>query len=472
MRKLKSGINYFGGDWMKKKATAALLLFGMLCVFALTLVPETAKPDPTGSAEPIETTENEPAVLSDYIEKGDSIVTALEADPSISQLIPFSVNGYYALANQDAIPVTDAIYDRVEMLSTESEILWVLYTDDQFTCVSETGDLIIPPTEGTVKLLDEQYLSCTASNGTTDIYLTNGKLVMQLDGKPHSCQDGILVAKNNDDTWSLTDTSSWQSVTVSNIRRIGSFSNGFAIVKISAHNWGVIDTAGEITRIPNVTRLWNVCDGYILAKNNQNSYGVISIDGTVVLPFEYRRANICSDELPIYQLWTYDGNCVVRNVKSKQSIRLPDEFNGEKLTAWSNHYYSFLTKDETLILFDDLGKLEFSSSSILYQQNENLMVACENSEFSIIRLEQGTQTKSINGRYLPSDGISDPAQSYLIAEDSQTGLQGVYDSSGKLMLDMEYDWIRPVSDNLFAVEQDNLCGLIDSRGRWKLCIEK
>lgn len=457
---------------MKKKAAAVLLLAGMLCVCALAVLPRTDEPDLSGSAKPTEMQEDEQKTLSDYITAGDSVVTALDSSQSISQLIPFSVNGRYALANQDMAPVTDAIYDQVEMLPVESGILWALYEDEQVTCVSETGELIVPPTSGTLKLLDEQYLSCTKPDGTTEIYLTDGSLAVTLDGKPHSCQNGVLVSKNTDGTWSLTDTSSWNSVTVSDIRRIGAFADGFAIVKLSAHSWGLIDETGEITRTPDVVHLWDVCSGYILAKDSSGAYGVLNTDGATVLPFEYSRAQVCSNDLPIYQLWTSDGECIVRNVKSKQSIRLPSEFDGQELTVWTNHYYSFVSDKGTLILFDDLGKMEFPRGTVLYQQNDNLMIACNGANTSIVRLNDGTKTKPLGGIYLPTDGLTDPDRSYSVLEDSQTGLQGIYDSNGKLVVDMEYDWIRPTGNELFAAEQDNLCGLIDSRGRWKLCLQK
>ncbi|MDO5548166.1 MAG: WG repeat-containing protein [Eubacteriales bacterium] len=457
---------------MKKKAAAALLLAGMLCVLALAILPKTDKPDPSGSADPTETQENEQVTLSDYITAGDSVVTALDSGTSISRLIPFAVNGRYALANQDAVPVTDAIYNQVELLSADSGTFWALYEDDQVTCVSETGELIVPPTAGTLKLLDEQYLSCTKPDGTTNLYQTDGSLVAALNGKPHSCQDGVLVSKNTDGTWSLTDTSTWESVTVSDIRRIGTFSDGIAIVKLAARNWGLIDKTGEITPLPGMVRLWDVCDGYILAKDSQGAYGVLTTEGTIVLPFEYYRAKVCSDDLPIYQLWTADGECIVRNVKSKQSIRLPSAFDGQKLTAWPNHYYSFRSNTGMLILFDDLGRLELPGETDLVLHNDTLLVACDGAQFSTIRLSEGTQGKSLSGRYLSIDGLTDPDMAYLAFSDTQTGLQGICDSSGKLVLEAEYDWIRPTGSGLFAAEQGEVCGLVDSRGRWQLCLQK
>ena len=453
---------------MKRKATAALLLAGMLCVFALSALPDAEQTEPSGSAEPSELQETQSAQLSDYISEGDSVITALSGTEKPDSLIPFAVGDNYALADQDAVPVTDAIYDRVELLSTSSDTFWALYRENEVTCIRENGELIFPPAEGELTILDDQYLSYTHSDGITELYQLDGTRLTILDGKPHSCQNGILVAKNTDGSWSLTNTDTWESMTVSDIRRIGSFSGGVALVKQSSDRWGVIDETGQITIFPGVIHLWDSRDGYLLAKRSDGTYGVLNADGETVLPFSYTRASVCSEDLPIYQLWTADGKCTVRNVKSKQSIRLPSAFDGQELTAWPNHYYSFESASGEVLLFDDLGTMEFPVGTTLTKLTDTLLTAGDPVSLSIVSLSEGMQSKAIDGNYVPFDGLADPSGTYLVLSDPKTGLQGIASIQGKLVLDMEYEWIRPTGDGLFSVQTDGCCGLVDSRGDWKL----
>lgn len=406
--------------------------------------------------------------LSDYISEGDSVITALSGEDEWNALIPFAVGDRYALADQDAVPVTDAVYDHVELLTTSSGTLWALYKGNEVTAVSETGALIFPPAAGSLRVLEHQYLVFTRTDGTTELYQLDGTRLAVLNGKPHSCQNGVLVSKNTDGSWSLTDTDSWETVTVTDVRRIGAFSGGAALVKQASNRWGVIDADGQITIFPGVIHLWDSRDGYLLAKRSDGTYGVLNAGGETVLPFSYCRACVCSEDLPIYQLWTTDGSCTVRNVKSKQSIRLPSAFDGQKLTAWPNHYYSFTADSGELLLFDDLGTITFPVGTEIIKLTDRLLIAEDASSISIINLEDGVQSKKIDGSFTASDSLIDPDGSRLTVTDPQTGLQGICNTDGKMVLDMEYEWIRPTGGGLFSVQTDGTCGLVDARGGWKL----
>lgn len=453
---------------MKQKAAAGLLLAGILCVLAVSALPDARPVEGSGSADPAGTQETVSAHLSDYISEGDNVITALSGAEQPEVLIPFAVGDRYALADQNAVPVTDAVYDRVELLTTSSGTLWALYEGNTVTAVSPGGELIFPPAVGKLRVWNDQYLALTRTDGTTELYQTDGTRLTVLDGRPHSCEDGVLVSKNTDGSWSLTDTDSWETILVPNVRRIGAFSGGTALVKQDAGRWGVIDTDGQITIFPGVIHLWDSRDGYFLAKRVGGTYGVLNADGETVLPFSYTRAAVCSEDLPIYQLWSADGTCTVRNVQSKQSIRLPSSFDGQKLTAWPNHYFSFTAQSGEVLLFDDLGTMEFPAGTTLTELTDSLLIAGDAAGVSVVNLEQAITSKAVDGCYTASDGLADPDGASLVLTDAQTGLAGICGTDGKMVLDMEYEWIRPTGGGLFSVQTDGSCGLVDSRGEWVL----
>ena len=453
---------------MKQKAAAGLLLAGILCVFAVSALPDARPVEVSGSADPAGTQETASAHLSDYISEGDNVITALSGAEQPEALIPFAVGDRYALADQNAVPVTDAVYDRVKLLTTSSGTLWALYEGNTVTAVSPNGELIFPPASGKLRVWDDQYLALTRTDGTTELYQTDGTRLTVLDGRPHSCEDGVLVSKNTDGSWSLTDTDSWETILVPNVRRIGAFSGGTALVKQDAGRWGVIDTDGQITIFPGVIHLWDSRGGYFLAKHAGGTYGVLNADGETVLPFTNTRAAVCSEDLPIYQLWSADGTCTVRNVQSKQSIRLPGGFDGQKLTAWPNHYFSFTAQSGEVLLFDDLGTMEFPAGTTLTELTDSLLIAGDAAGVSVVNLEQAITSKAVDGCYTASDGLADPDGASLVLTDAQTGLAGICGTDGKMVLDMEYEWIRPTGGGLFSVQTDGSCGLVDARGEWVL----
>ncbi|MGN1015211.1 MAG: WG repeat-containing protein [Butyricicoccus sp.] len=456
---------------MKKQAAAMLLTLGLLCGCAPAAQTQTGETETATPEEQTAVAEQTPKQLTDYVEEG----TALEAGEQVEGgIVPFSVGERYALANGDGEPVTDTVYDHVKKkrLSGQKEILWILRQGDQRTCVDEEGTVLLVTESGTISVLDDQYLCWNKEDGTSEIYSLDGALLTELAGQPESCSDGVLVSCDEEGNWYLTDTSEWMTQQTETVRKIGTFCDNYASVRISKKTWGLMDSAGSVIRLSGIRWMDEVNGAYVLAKDRSGQYGILNTRGQTELAFEYSNAQSCSEEAPIYQLWDENGECVVRNVKTRQTVRLPDSFDGQELSIWPNHYFSFTAEDGSVVLFDDLGKEVFDPDTELYLQQDNRMIACSADGYAVLNLEEGSRSKVQEGQYLVPKGIAAQGDSYFTVQDEETGLQGICDSDGVQVLPMEYDWIRFSGGNLFAVRAEGRSGLVDSKGNWVLCLEE
>ena len=445
-----------------------LLTLGLLCGCAPVTQTETGETTP---GEQTEETEQTRERLTDYVEQGTALAAGEQVDGGV---IPFAVGEYYALANLDGEPVTDAVYDHIKKkyLSEQDEVLWILRQGDRRTCVNENGKVLLETDSGTISVLDDQYLCWKKDDGTSMIYSLQGTQLAALDGQPKSCSDGVMVSQDDEGNWYLTDTSEWTTQETEKVRKIGTFCDRYACVRISKKVWGLMDANGSITRLTGIQWMDDVRGAYVLAKDRSGRYGILNTRGQTELEFEYSDGQPCSEDTPIYQLWDEEGECVVRNVKTRQSVRLPDIFDGQELTSWPNHYFSFTAEDGSVVLFDDLGTVVLEPDTELYLQKSDRMIACSADGYVVLDLAEGSRGKLQESRYLPSKGMAAQGDSYFTVQDEETGLQGICHSDGAQVLPAEYEWVRYAGNNLFAVRTDGLSGLVDSKGNWVLCLKE
>lgn len=441
-----------------KKLTAAMLLL-VLCACGVT---EQQTPAEKGSAALQSEVQLEQ--LSDYVEPGTNLVDALEGQHKNSAIVPFAVGESYAIADSQGIPITDAVYDTVELIEADDQLFWVLQEGKRVTCVSQKGELVIERKKGSVTVLQEQYIALEKANGRCEILRSDGTTAAKLDGQVYSCESDTIVWRDEQKHWYLTDANTWKTIPVEGVRRIGRFSGNYATVKLTKTSWGVVDRSGVVTPIPDAAWLSNVRGGYLLGRDLSGACGVWSAKGKEAVPFDYRKGKPCSDTLPLYQLWDEDGDCVVKNVATGQKMRVPRSFDGQELTVWPDLYYSFVQEDGTVVLFDDLGTLELPAQAELFALGEDTVGVCDGKTYSLIHLSEGEQTREWDGNLLPVQEINYKEQLFVV--ENTEGKQGICNRNGKLVIDPEYDWIRATADNWFAVRQDGVCGLIDESGEW------
>lgn len=456
---------------LKKQVAALILALGLLGGCAPTTQGETTdKTQAQGSAIQGDSDATEMTKLSDYAKKGTSIADAAEAGSFDGIALPVAVGDTYAAVGADGTPVTDALYDRVKVLATTEKKIWVFYHGKRFTCLSTKGDLLLEGKGGKVSMVDDTYLVWEKANGVSEIFALNGTKLTRVEGKVTSATGGVLVSKSGKH-WYLTNTETWVTQKVPQMKTITAFYKGYASAQTTDGTWGILNSKGELTALADVTWMDAVCGGYILAQDSAGLYGVLTTGGEEAVSFTYAKANACGENAPIYQLWMADGTCTVRNVKTDQSIRLPRKFDGEELTAWPHNYFSFTEPDGTIVLFDDLGTMELSAGTELKEWDEDTLVACDGATTALVYLDDGTMTKQRDGVFVKNSGISHGQTDYLTISDPETGMQGIWNMEGKEQLATEYDWIRPVGNGLFAAKKSGGCGLVDTKGRWTVYME-
>ena len=456
---------------LKKQVAALILALGLLGGCAPTTQGETTdKTQTQGSAIQGDSDAVEMTKLSDYAKKGTSIADAAEAGSFDGVALPVAVGDTYAAVGADSTPVTDALYDRVKVLATTEKRIWVFYRGKRFICLSTKGDLLMEGKGGKVSLVDDTYLVWEKASGVSEIFALNGTKLTRVEGTVTSATGGVLVSQSGKH-WYLTDTETWVTKKLSQMKTVTSFYKGYASAQTTDGTWGILNSDGELTALADVSWMDAVCGGYILAQDSDGQYGVLTTGGEEAVSFAYAKANACGEETPIYQLWMEDGTCTVRNVRTDQSIRLPHKFDGEELTAWPHNYFSFTEPDGTIVLFDDLGTMELSAGTELKEWDEDTLVACDGATTALVHLDQGTMAKQQDGVFVKNNGISRGQTDYLTTSDPSTGLQGIWDTDGDAVLDAEYDWIRPVGNGLFAAKKNGGCGLVDTKGRWTVYME-
>lgn len=447
-----------------------VVMLGMLCGCGAEQI---NNPEETQGSAAVQRPEDDVTALTDYVTEGASIEDADAED--IDEIVPFEVNGRFAIADESGEPITDAIYDRVECLEAGDETYWALYDENGVTCVDSQGAVIASGEGQTAELMDEQYIVLHGEDetGESSVYSLNGVLLAESKGLATSCSDGVMVSRREGkkrSRWYITDLETGERTRVKKVREIGEFSGGYATVHIAKRRWGIIDSEGSVTELLNIVKMQGFHQGYTIAKNADGLYGVINASGKAVIPFEYTDGSVCNEEQAIFQLWAEDGTSIIRNVRTDQKVGVPGSYDGEELVSWPDHYYSYTDDDGELILFDDLMKIELGTDTELYEWSEEALIAQSSEGVSVIDLSRGSQSKELDAEYADSSDFDAQSEDYFTVQDSATGKQGICSRTGKLVLDMEYDWIRPTTGGYFAAEQDGYSGLIDEDGAWVLKI--
>ncbi len=458
---------------LKKQVAALILALGLLSGCASTQQGGTTnQTEPQGSVIEGSSDTLKMTALSDYVKKGTTIADAKKADAFGGVALPVAIGDSYAVAGSEGTPVTDALYDRVKALTSGNKKVWVFYRGKKFTCVSTKGDVLLEDKKGTLSLAGDRYLVWKKANGISEIFAINGTRLTKVKGEVQSAEGGILVSKTKKH-WYLTNTETWVTEKASHIKSMSAFEKGVASVELSDGTWGLIDGKGNVTELTDIAWLDQARGGYLLAQNRAGVYGILTTGGDTAVEFAYSKANACVEDTPIYQLWTSDGICTVRNIKTNQSIRLPRQFDGETLTAWQHNYFSFTEEDGTIILFDDLGTMELSAGTKLQEWDDEILVVSDETTMALVYLDDGTMTKQKTGVFVKNKGIARGETDYLTISDPETGLQGIWklDGGGKELLAAGYDWIRPVGNGLFAAKKNGGCGLVDTKGNWTVYLK-
>ena len=296
-------------------------------------------------------------------------------------------------------------------------------------------------------------------------------MIGQISGEVVSCADGIVVSRQIGDsgtTWYLSDSETAKQITSLAAVSVSAFSEGSASVQLSETEWGFIDAEGTVTRTEAV---WMdaTCEGYALAQDSAGKYGVLETTGEIAVPFDYSRGVRCGEAHPLYQLWEDDETCQVISASKGQKLDLPKDLNAQQLVVLPDNYFAYTDEEGCTVIFDDLKRVALKEKAELYQQGAYL-IADEAGGYQIFSMEDRKASGVISSyRYVVPEQQAAAEDDVFTIEDPNTGLQGIGNVNGRLVLRAEYDSIYSVGGSYFAAVRDGWSGIVDSSGDWVVC---
>lgn len=473
---------------MVKRAAGMLAISAVLCGIVAAQAPEPVLQD-TGSAqensvsqqliptdEPVAFAMPEQAVGIVY---GAGLQSVFVPASDYGQVFPYAAKivGWkddgtavyrYALADAAGELVTDAVYNDAQRLDCGDSFAWLLTdTEGRLFCVAQDGSWAIGPVAGEITAQDDTIFVHRADGVLTDVYNLEGKNMGAVHGSVTSCTDGVIVSKEETEEgtiWYVSDGTNVALLAQQQAVRIGPFSDGYAAIQISDTQWGFIDTSGEITQVE-AAWLDDVCEGYALAQDQAGAYGIVHVSGEVVEDFVYTDGTLCGEEHPLYQLWQEDESVVI-SATNGQKLDLPENLGCQSLNGLPDDYFSYVdSEEECTVIFDDLKSVALESYAIFYQQDDYL-IAMQKDSYQIFDLKDGKAGRSIAYRYIAPQTSAGLDETVFTIADTKTGLQGIGNTQGRMVLHPVYDSISSVGGSYYMAIQDGWSGIVDSRGRW------
>lgn len=476
---------------MKKRAVGRAI--GMALVSALLCAAVAALPQPPQETEaeeaPVPVLQpdvedirydaQEPVGIARVTGVQDTLVPASD----YGQLLPYAaqIAGWeqdgtpvyrYAFADSAGELVTNPVYTSVERMSCQKQLIWLMTreTEDgtRVSCAAHDGSWILGPFDGSIVVNESCIFVKRADSSVTTVYGSDGKIIGQVRGTVSSCTDGVIVSREdteNGTVWHLSDAETTDSLAMLAAAQVGAFSGGAATVQLTETAWGFVDERGEVTPVDAVW-LDECCDGYALAQDAAGQYGVLSASGGEAAPFAYSSGTHCGDELPLYQLWESEEDCIVLSAATGQKLMLPKDLNGGRVTALPESYFAYVDEDGNAVVFDDLERFSFEGEASFYRQGGEWMIVCLEDGYQIFDLDEAEAGKLQPYAYTAPQQQAAYADTVFTVTDPETGLQGIGNTRGRIVLAPQYDSIFSVDGSYFAAVSGCWSGIVDANGEW------
>ncbi len=481
---------------MEKRA--AIRAVGMVVVSAVVcavvaMQPQSSVPHNQGSAagtaavsvelkpntEDMQFEVQEPVGIARVIGVKDTLTPASDYGqllPYAAQVIGWKQDGTpvyrYAFTDSGGELVTNAIYSSVERKFCRDQLIWVMTeTTEEGTrvsCAAQDGSWMLGPFDGSITVNEHCIFVQRTGSTVTTVYDSDGKIIGQVTGVVSSCTDGVIVSYENAENatiWHISDADSTESRAALTAVKVGAFSNGTATIQLTENEWGFVDEDGTVTEVDAVW-LDESCEGYALAKDDTGKFGVIDSSGREVAEFQYINGVKCGDELPLYQLWESEEECIVLSASTKQKLMLPKDLNAQQLIALPRSYFAYINEEGNSIIFDDLKSFDFEGQATYYHQGEDWVVVALEDGYQLFDLDDAKVGKLHPYTYTAPQQEAAYEDSVFTITDPETGLQGIGNTKGRVVLEPTYDSISSVDGSYFVAVSGCWSGIVDSHGDW------
>ena len=415
--------------------------------------------------------------------------------------LKYSQNGKYGIIDINGKKITNAIYDEIDTLQTkEGELL--VKKDGKYGVINIKGATLVKPQYDKIEA-DKFY---EEESG----YKKSGYIVSK------TTEEGYRYGYVNLEGKEIIE------VIYNDLYRITEI-NSDDIYVICAENgkYGLLKNDKQIISNEYQSLIYNESNNTITALKGKK-YGVISIEGKVIVPFEYKQIDITGDYIYARttdeNVKTFDANGQETNMSENTAIINVDNTdykiyidtvdgkttysiyqNGENITKNEYTYIQYLY-DNYFIACNTNGKLgvinneektkiEFNYNSIQKIENTKMLQAVSNdtkmteiysekmekiSELKdatiennkeYLKIYNGEETKYISNeeKEVTNTGVFTNNKIFAKKQDNKWGF---VDSSGTKIIDFKYDKVTEINNYGFAgIKQDEKWGVIDADGK-------
>lgn len=415
--------------------------------------------------------------------------------------LKYSQNGKYGIIDINGKKITNAIYDEIDTLQTkEGELL--VKKDGKYGVINIKGATLVKPQYDKIEA-DKFY---EEESG----YKKSGYIVSK------TTEEGYRYGYVNLERKEIIE------VKYNDLYRITEI-NSDDIYVICAENgkYGLLKNDKQIISNEYQSLIYNESNNTITALKGKK-YGVISIEGKVIVPFEYKQIDITGDY--IYARTTdenvkiFGANGQETNMSENTAIINVDNTdykiyidtidgkttysiyqNGENITKneytyiqylYDNYFIACKTNGKLGVIDnEEKTKIEFNYNSIQKIENTKILQAVSNDtkmteiysekmekiselkdatiennkEYLKIYNEEETKYISLEGKEVTNTEVFTNNKIFAKKQDNKWGF---VDASGTKIIDFKYDKVTEVNNYGFAgIKQNEKWGVIDADGK-------
>jgi hypothetical protein len=246
-----------------------------------------------------------------------------------------------------------------------------------------------------------------------------------------------------------------------NYNKLGNFKNKFAYYL--SNKYGLVDIDNRA-----LTAQWDwvsdVDTNSIAIVKKKNQFGLMTIYEEILLPTEYDYITHCQDDIylivknDLYGFYNSKEKCFVTSVEYNYNSSFDPEY-------YTNKNYFKLIKDDEVALVDANGRY-----SINFGTYSNLFFA----KCDIIRIQKKNKFGFVDRKLKPVTPVEfDKAKDFEnnIAIVSKGANTMMIDKTGKIIYTIKNGEITSTLNKLYQVKQNDLIGLLNDQGQLLLNIE-
>ena len=394
------------------------------------------------------------------------------------------------LQNYPDYPYNESVTKEISL--TQTVLLPIKNLDDKFGFIDTTGNWIINAHYDDASEFKEGLAAVCKNDSCFFIDKEGKKISTSFFDETESYKDGIAIVKK-DSVYYLINRLG--QIISKGYQDINASSNNLFVCKFN-NLYGAINTKGEIIIPFTYSKLGNFKNNYAYYLSNQyglvditnkalkaqwewisdvdtnsiaivkknSKFGLITIDESIILLAEFDYITHCKNEIylvvknNLYGFYNIKEKCFATSIDYNYNSSYEPDY-------YSNGKYFKLLKDDEVALVDANGRY-----SINFGTYSNLFFA----KCDIIRIQKNNKYGYVDRKLKAVTSVDyDKATDYFndIAITSKANTSYLIDKAGKIIYALKNGEITNAENSLFKIKLDGLVGLLSKDGKLILNIE-